>query len=269
MMALRMSSSSAVELTCTSSKSTGTHACLWQSGIRMVTPGPYQGVWGSLLCCCPLCPGSGQGETEPADGGALTLHDGMGRSGSTLPLTWLSLAGGQALEKGAAHHWLATLVVPSSQGPPGWAQGALYLNTDLTCSMSSGPMPSPGIMVTVCRPPYFADGGWKGGGGGQAFSSLPPSSPDPVGQPIGRCQLRVSQPHALPHPRCSAAHGGLQFPHVRRATTEAGPTSAWTWVNPKATKSPQPDKQADRKDTHNCLLLERGTGRKKTQISRG
>ena len=66
MMALRMSSSSAVELTCTSSKSTGTHACLGLSGIRTVIPGPKHRAQRSLLCCCPLCLGSGQGETEPS-----------------------------------------------------------------------------------------------------------------------------------------------------------------------------------------------------------
>ena len=34
-----------------------------------------------------------------------------------------------------------------------------YLNTVWTCSISSGPMPSAGVVVTVCRPPYLADGG--------------------------------------------------------------------------------------------------------------
>merc|ERR1712110_31040 len=33
-----------------------------------------------------------------------------------------------------------------------------YLTTSLTYSIISGPMPSPGSMVTVCRPPYFARG---------------------------------------------------------------------------------------------------------------
>ncbi len=32
------------------------------------------------------------------------------------------------------------------------------LKTSLTCCMSSGPTPSPGIMVTVWRPPYEAFG---------------------------------------------------------------------------------------------------------------
>ena len=183
----------------------------------------------------------------------------MSRSGSALPLTRLSLAGGQAPGQGAAHHWLATLMVPRSQGPP------LYLNTDLTCSMSSGPMPSPGIMVTVCRPPYFADGGWKGGGGGRPSVPFLPRVLTQWASQLGGANS--GYPNYMP--QCSAARGGLQSPQVRRATTEAGPTSAWNWVNPKATKSPQPDKQAGGKDTHNCLLLEAGTGRKKTQISRG
>lgn len=33
------------------------------------------------------------------------------------------------------------------------------LNTSLTWLSSSGPMPSPGMSVTVCLPPYFAGGG--------------------------------------------------------------------------------------------------------------
>ncbi len=32
------------------------------------------------------------------------------------------------------------------------------LNTSLTCPIISGPMPSPGSMVTVCLPPYLATG---------------------------------------------------------------------------------------------------------------
>ena len=40
MMALRMSSSSAVELTCTSSKSTGTHACLGKGNPSAMGPHP-------------------------------------------------------------------------------------------------------------------------------------------------------------------------------------------------------------------------------------
>lgn len=72
------------------------------------------------------------------------------------------LAGSQAPEPKAQPHGPATtgslsLSPQSAQvPPPPWTP---YLNTDLTCSMSSGPMPSPGIMVTVCRPPYLADGG--------------------------------------------------------------------------------------------------------------
>lgn len=38
MMALRMSSSSALELTCTSSKSTGTHACLERNWVKVAGP---------------------------------------------------------------------------------------------------------------------------------------------------------------------------------------------------------------------------------------
>lgn len=36
-----------------------------------------------------------------------------------------------------------------------------HLKTSLTWLSSSGPMPSPGMRVTVCRPPYFAGGGWN------------------------------------------------------------------------------------------------------------
>lgn len=35
------------------------------------------------------------------------------------------------------------------------------LKTSLTWFSSSGPMPSPGMSVTVCLPPYFAGGGCK------------------------------------------------------------------------------------------------------------
>ena len=34
-----------------------------------------------------------------------------------------------------------------------------YLNKSWTVLASSGPMPSPGINVTVCQPPYLAKGG--------------------------------------------------------------------------------------------------------------
>ena len=36
-----------------------------------------------------------------------------------------------------------------------------YLKSSLTWLSSSGPIPSPGMRVTVCRPPYFAGGGWR------------------------------------------------------------------------------------------------------------
>lgn len=101
------------------------------------------------------------------------------------------------------------------QPPHGWAQGTtfptdtgqgevrpetLYLNTDLTCNMSSGPMPSPGIMVTVCRPPYLADGGWKGGGeGGPSVPFLPPALTQWAGQLRGASSGYLTPtPHPMP-----------------------------------------------------------------------
>lgn len=109
-------------------------------------PRPRARVWGLSSAAAHSVWALAKGRLSlamPADGGALTRQDGMSRL-SPPPLTRLSLAGGQAPGQGASCHWLATLMVPCSQGPPDWAQGALYLNTDLTCSMSSGPMPSPG-----------------------------------------------------------------------------------------------------------------------------
>lgn len=38
-------------------------------------------------------------------------------------------------------------------------KGNTYLNKSWTAFASSGPIPSPGISVTVCQPPYFAGGG--------------------------------------------------------------------------------------------------------------
>lgn len=168
----------------------------------------------------------------PADGGALTLQEGMSRSGSALPLTRLSLAGGQAPGQGAAHHWLATLMVPRSQGPP------LYLNTDLTCSMSSGPMPSPGIMVTVCRPPYFADGGWKGGGGGRPSVPFLPRVLTQWASQLGGANS--GYPNYMPCPTHSAALlvGGCSPPKSGGQPQKQVPPPPGTGSTPKPLKAP-------------------------------
>lgn len=42
---------------------------------------------------------------------------------------------------------------------PSFSAFSTYLKTSLTWFSSSGPMPSPGMRVTVCLPPYFAGGG--------------------------------------------------------------------------------------------------------------
>lgn len=76
---------------------------------------------------------------------------------------------------------------------------APHLKTDLTCSMSSGPMPSPGIMVTVCRPPYLADGGWKEEEGGLLVPFLPLALTCWAGQSSGATLGYLSLvPHFIP-----------------------------------------------------------------------
>lgn len=101
----------------------------------------------------------------------------------------------------------------------------MYLNTDLTCNMSSGPMPSPGIMVTVCRPPYLADGGWKDG----------KVMVGPVGQSVMRFQLRVPDPLPQPSPAKLITGGAPASGWWQKQS----PPPAWTRLNPTATKSPK------------------------------
>ena len=95
MMALRMSSSSALELTCTSSKSTGTHACLRHGRVREAGPGPpphlLQEACPGYLSPVATCPDlalteKGLGPPSLTDGDTLELHNAhCGRTGATFP----------------------------------------------------------------------------------------------------------------------------------------------------------------------------------------
>lgn len=68
-----------------------------------------------------------------------------------------------------AHSWTYSMITSHmrNQSSPVSSQGfrtrfslsITNLKTSLTWLSSSGPIPSPGMRVTVCRPPYFAGGG--------------------------------------------------------------------------------------------------------------